>query len=100
MINFYHDYPRADLHEMNLDWIISQMKSLIKELEELKNKQGTDTGHIEQQITNIDNSMIIINENIQNLYTMIGMFLKPVDVSNARRRATQDGFEIVEINNI
>lgn len=97
MLNFYHDYPRADLHEMNLDWLISQMKALIKEVEDLK-KNGLKP--IESEITQIDNSITIINNEIQNLYTMMGMFLKPVDITNAERKAKLDGFEIVEINNI
>lgn len=97
MLNFYHDYPRADLHEMNLDWLISQMKALIKEVEDLK-KNGLKP--IESEITQIDNSITIINNEIQNMYTMIGMFLKPVDISNAGRKSTPDGFEIVEIHNI
>lgn len=96
----FDNYPRADLHEMNLDWLLKTMKSLIKEVEDLKNKQGTDTGHIEEQITNIDNSMIIINENIQNLYNIVGMFLDTVNVTNARRKAVPDTFELVEIQNI
>lgn len=97
MLNFYHDYPRADLHEMNLDWLISQMKALIKEVEDLK-KNGLKP--IESEITQIDNSITIINNEIQNLYTMMGMFLKPVDITNAERKAKLDGFEIVEIQNI
>lgn len=97
MLNFYHDYPRADLHEMNLDWLLKTVKNLVKELEDLK-KNGI--GEIQNEVTEIDNSITIINNEIQNLYTMIGMFLKPVDITNAGRKATQDGFEIVEINNI
>lgn len=97
MLNFYHDYPRADLHEMNLDWLISQMKALIKEVEDLK-KNGLKP--IESEITQIDNSITIINNEIQNLYTMMGMFLKPVDITNAERKAKLDDFEIVEIQNI
>lgn len=93
----FDNYPRADLHEMNLDWLISQMKALIKEVEDLK-KNGLKP--IESEITQIDNSITIINNEIQNLYTMMGMFLKPVDITNAERKAKLDGFEIVEINNI
>lgn len=94
---FTHHWPYQDMHELNLDWLLSQMKALIKEVEDLK-KNGLKP--IEGEITQIDNSITIINNEIQNLYTMIGMFLKPVDVENAGRRATPDGFEIVEIHNI
>lgn len=93
----FDNYPRADLHEMNLDWLLKTMKALVKEVEDLK-KNGI--GEIQTEVTQIDNSITIINNEIQNLYTMIGMFLKPVDVSNAGRKATLDGFEIVEIHNI
>lgn len=93
----FDNYPRADLHEMNLDWILKTMKSLIKEIEDLK-KNGLKP--IEGEITQIDNSITIINNEIQNLYTLMGMFLKPVDITNAERKAKLDGFEIVEINNI
>ena len=94
---FTHLWPYQDMHELNLDWLLGQMKALIKEVEDLK-KNGLKP--IEGEITQIDNSITIINNEIQNLYTMIGMFLKPVDISNAGRKATQDGFEIVEIHNI
>ena len=94
---FTHRWPYQDMHELNLDWLLGQMKALIKEVEDLK-KNGLKP--IEGEITQIDNSITIINNEIQNLYTMIGMFLKPVDISNAGRKATQDGFEIVEIHNI
>lgn len=93
----FDNYPRADLHEMNLDWLLKTMKALVKEVEDLK-KNGI--GEIQNEVIEIDNSITIINNEIQNLYTMIGMFLKPVDVSNAGRKATLDGFEIVEIHNI
>lgn len=93
----FDNYPRADLHEMNLDWLLKTMKALVKEVEDLK-KNGI--GEIQTEVTQIDNSITIINNEIQNLYTMIGMFLKPVDISNAGRKATLDGFEIVEIHNI
>lgn len=94
---FTHRWPYQDMHELNLDWLLGQMKALIKEVEDLK-KNGL--APIEGEITQIDNSITIINNEIQNLYTMIGMFLKPVDITNAGRKAKQDGFEIVEINNI
>lgn len=93
----FDNYPRADLHEMNLDWLLKTMKALIKEVEDLK-KNGI--GEIQSEVTQIDNSITIINNEIQNLYTMIGMFLKPVDITNAGRKAKQDGFEIVEIHSI
>ena len=93
----FDNYPRADLHEMNLDWILKTMKSLIKEIEDLK-KNGLKP--IEGEITQIDNSITIINNEIQNLYTLMGMFLKPVYITNAERKAKLDGFEIVEIQSI
>lgn len=93
----FDNYPRADLHEMNLDWLLKTMKALVKEIEDLK-KNGLKP--IEGEITQIDNSITIINNEIQNLYTMIGMFLKPVDITNAGRKAKLDGFEIVEIHSI
>ena len=93
----FDNYPRADLHEMNLDWLLKTMKGLIKEVEDLK-KNGLKP--IESEITQIDNSITIINNEIQNLYTLMGMFLKPVDITNAERKAKLDGFEIVEIHNI
>ena len=93
----FDNYPRADLHEMNLDWLLKTMKALIKEVEDLK-KNGI--GEIQSEVTQIDNSITIINNEIKNLYTMIGMFLKPVDITNAGRKAKLDGFEIVEIHSI
>lgn len=93
----FDNYPRADLHEMNLDWLLNTMKALVKDVEDLK-KNGI--GEIQNEVTQIDNSITIINNEIKNLYTMIGMFLKPVDITNAGRKAKLDDFEIVEIHNI
>lgn len=93
----FDNYPRADLHEMNLDWLLKTMKALVKEVEDLK-KNGI--GEIQTEVTQIDNSITIINNEIKNLYTMIGMFIKPVDITNAGRKAKLDDFEIVEIHNI
>lgn len=95
MLNFYHDYPRADLHEMNLDWIISQMKALIKELEDVK-KNGLKP--IEGEITEIDNSITIINNEIQNLYNLFGFFIDPVTVRTMNLIVTDDNNNIQEVD--
>lgn len=33
-----HEYPYTDFHEMNLDWIINEMKKLVEELAEFEHK--------------------------------------------------------------
>lgn len=95
MLNFYHDYPRADLHEMNLDWLISTVKNLVKELEDLK-KNGI--GEIQTEVTEIDNSITIINNEIQNLYNLFGFFIDPVTVRNMNLIITDDNNNIQEVD--
>lgn len=95
MPNFYHDYPRADLHEMNLDWLISTVKNLVKELEDLK-KNGI--GEIQTEVTEIDNSITIINNEIQNLYNLFGFFIDPVTVRNMNLIITDDNNNIQEVD--
>lgn len=85
----YSNYPRADLHELNLDWLLSQMKALIKEVEDLK-KNGLKP--IEGEITQIDNSITIINNEIQNLYNLFGFFIDPVTIK-------AKGFNLIEDDN-
>lgn len=97
---FTHRWPYQDMHELNLDWLLSKMKDLEKEVNELKKQTGSSTEHIEEQITNIDNSMIIINQNIQNLYNIVGMFMDTVQIKNAKRFAISDSFSLVDIRNI
>lgn len=35
MANFFHEYPYTDFHELNLDWVISEVKRLIEYFEGL-----------------------------------------------------------------
>lgn len=92
----FDNYPRADLHEMNLDWLLKTMKALVKEIEDLK-KNGLKP--IEGEIQNIDNSIIIINNEIQNLYNLFGFFVDPVTVkARALEGIIEDDGEIQEVN--
>ena len=36
MVNFTGRFPWSNSHELNLDWIIKEIKRLSKEIEELK----------------------------------------------------------------
>ena len=92
----FDNYPRADLHEMNLDWLLKTMKALVKEIEDLK-KNGLKP--IEGEIQNIDNSIIIINNEIQNLYNLFGFFVEPVNIKDkALEGFIDDSEEIQEVD--
>lgn len=91
----FDNYPRADLHEMNLDWLLKTMKALIKEIEDLK-KNGLKP--IEGEITQIDNSITIINNEIQNLYNLFGFFIDPVTVRTMNLIVTDDNNNIQEVD--
>ena len=93
---FTHRWPYQDMHELNLDWLLDQMKRLIKEIEDLK-KNGLKP--IEGEIQNIDNSIIIINNEIQNLYNLFGFFVEPVNIKEkALEGFIDDTGEIEEVN--
>lgn len=92
----FDNYPRADLHEMNLDWLLKTMKALVKEIEDLK-KNGLKP--IEGEITQIDNSITIINNEIQNLYNLFGFFVEPVNIKDkALEGFIDDSGEIEEVD--
>lgn len=91
----FDNYPRADLHEMNLDWLLKTMKALVKEIEDLK-KNGLKP--IEGEITQIDNSITIINNEIQNLYNLFGFFIDPVTVRTMNLIVTDDNNNIQEVD--
>lgn len=92
----FDNYPRADLHEMNLDWLLKTMKALVKEIEDLK-QNGLKP--IEGEIQNIDNSIIIINNEIQNLYNLFGFFVEPVNIKDkALEGFIDDSGEIEEVD--
>ena len=92
----FDNYPRADLHEMNLDWLLKTMKALVKEIEDLK-QNGLKP--IEGEIQNIDNSIIIINNEIQNLYNLFGFFVEPVSIKDkALEGFIDDSGEIEEVD--
>lgn len=93
---FTHRWPYQDMHELNLDWLLDQMKKLIKEIEDLK-KNGLKP--IEGEIQNIDNSIVIINNEIQNLYNLFGFFVEPVNIKEkALEGFIDDTGEIEEVD--
>ena len=93
MNRFAHEYPYTNMHELNLDWLLDQMKKLTKELEDLK-KNGLKP--IEGEITNIDNSIIIINNEIQNLYNLFGFFVEPVNIKEKALEGFIDDSDYIE----
>lgn len=93
---FTHRWPYQNMHELNLDWLLGQMKALTKEIEDLK-KNGLKP--IEGEIQNIDNSIVIINNEIQNLYNLFGFFVEPVNIKEkALEGFIDDTGEIEEVN--
>ena len=89
----FDNYPRSDLHEMNLDWLLKTMKALVKEIEDLK-QNGLKP--IEGEIQNIDNSIIIINNEIQNLYNLFGFFVEPVSIKDKALEGFIDDSGVIE----
>lgn len=95
-MKIYEKYPDTTYHEMNLDWLLKTMKQLVKDLEDMK-KNGLQP--IEGEIHNIDNSILIINQEITNLYNLFGFFVDPVTVkARALEGIIDDSNEISEVN--
>lgn len=99
-------YPTTNFHELNLDWVLSELKKLeqmIKSgdkevMEEIKKIQTTII-MIENNITNLINEVHADEQDITNIYNIIGFFISPVTIEQMRLNGfINDTDELKEVN--
>lgn len=69
---FFHEYPYTDLHELNLDWIIKEMKDLQQAMDGLLQEaidQATANAkaYLDEQIGQIESDFAILQSNVAQL---------------------------------
>lgn len=100
-------YPTTNFHELNLDWVLSELKKLeqmIKSgdkevMEEIKKIQTTIIT-IENNITNIINQMKDDEQDITNIYNIIGFFISPVTIEQMRLNGFINDTDELKVVNI
>ena len=82
----YNKYPYSDLHELNLDWILKEMKDLQAAMEGLleeairvtkeyaKEYIDSQLADIERQFADLQANFNVLNVNVQNLNTTFNRF--------------------------
>lgn len=99
-------YPYTNFHEMNLDWLLAEMKKLevmVKSgdkdvMEEIKKIQTTIIT-IQNNITNLINEVHADEQDITNIYNIIGFFISPVTIEQMRLNGfINDTDELKEVN--
>lgn len=78
----WHDYPYTDLHEMNLDWVISKLKELDQRVDDIVAdvvQQATE-GAIEASKAYIDEQMADINAEFEDVKSIV--YNMSIDVGN------------------
>lgn len=99
-------YPTTNFHELNLDWVLSELKKLeamIKSgdkevMEEIKKIQTTIIT-IQNNITNLINEVHADEQDITNIYNIIGFFISPITIEQMRlNEFINDTDELKEVN--
>lgn len=100
-------YPTTNFHELNLDWVLSELKKLeqmVKSgdkevMDEIKKIQTTII-MIENNITNIINQMKDDEQDITNIYNIIGFFISPVTIEQMRLNGFINDTDELKVVNI
>ncbi len=87
----YNKYPYSDLHELNLDWILKEMKDLQAAMEGLieeairvtkeyaKEYIDSQLADIERQFADLQANFNVLNVNVQNLNTTFNRFVDNIN---------------------
>ena len=100
-------YPTTNFHELNLDWVLAELKKLegmIKSgdkevMEEIKKIQTTIIT-IENNITNIVNELKDDEQDITNIYNILGFFISPVTINAMRLRGFVNDTDELKVVNL
>ena len=107
---FWHKFPYTDAHELNLDFILTKMKELEAELEEVK-QAAIDAAtqaakdYVDSQLAGflaefdaLKAQFAIVNANVAGLENQFNSFVSYVNGEITNIRATLDA-DIVAVNN-
>lgn len=100
-------YPFETYHEMNMDWILAELKKLeqmIKTgdkdvMDEIKKIQTTIIT-IQNNITNLINEVHADEQDITNIYNIIGFFISPVTIEQMRLNGFINDSDELKVVNI
>lgn len=100
-------YPYTNFHEMNLDWLLAEMKKLEvmvksgdKDVMEEIGKIQTTIITIQNNITNIVNELKDDEQDITNIYNIIGFFISPVTIEQMRLNGFINDTDELKVVNI
>ena len=101
-----YKYSSTNFHEMNLDWILAELKKLEqminsgdKNVMDEIQKIQTNIINIENNITNLINEVHADEQDIINIYNIIGFFISPVTIEQMRLNGfINDTDELKEVN--
>ena len=99
-------YPTTNFHELNLDWVLAELKKLEqmiksgdKEVMDEIQKIQTNIITIQNNITNLINEVHADEQDITNIYNIIGFFISPVTIEQMRLNGfINDTDELKEVN--
>lgn len=103
---FWNRYPYTDFHELNLDWIISEMKAINDRMETLLQEAidaatanaeayvDTKLGAIESEFAEIKNQFIALDQHVDELDDLVNDFNTNItNQINALKQYIDDGLE-------
>ena len=103
---FWNRYPYTDFHELNLDWIISEMKAINDRMETLLQEAidaatanaeayvDAKLGAIESEFTVIKSQFIALNQHVDELDDLVNDFNTNItNQINAMKQYIDDGLE-------
>ena len=103
---FWNRYPYTDFHELNLDWIISEMKAINERMETLLQEAidaatanaeayvDTKLGVIESEFEEIKNQFIALDQHVDELDDLVNDFNTNItNQINALKQYIDDGLE-------
>lgn len=103
---FWNRYPYTDFHELNLDWIISEMKAINDRMETLLQEAidaatanaeayvDSKLGAIESEFDEIKNQFIALDQHVDELDDLVNDFNTNItNQINALKQYIDDGLE-------
>ena len=100
-------YSPTNFHEMNLDWVLAELKKLEqmiksgdKEVMDEIQKIQTNIINIENNITNLINEVHADEQDITNIYNIIGFFISPVTIEQMRLNGFINDSDELKVVNI
>lgn len=86
---FFHEYPYTDMHELNLDWIINEIKQIdadLKSIEERATQKAVDEAkkYIDVRVADIERRFNELSQEVNTLHSYFD-----IKVDDLQRQYTQ-----------